>query len=357
MSDMREEMLRTLDRIAADTVTPQVREALDVRAGEAGALGTLGALAEQPLWQALETAGISALGGTGGDDDVSFADAMALVKRAAFHALAVPIGETIVARRIKRRYGLAGPDTATTLVPPAAARSVRLVGGRLAGRALGVPWGRGLHHALVATGNGADSRIVLADMSNALAGEGTNMAGEPRDDFALERAQVLAGVGVTDAAALLETEGALLRAVQIAGAAGAALDHALRWVGDRVQFGKPIAKHQAVQQLMAQLASEVAAAGAAVDLAVDASHEQPARFEIAVAKARAGEAAGKIATIAHAVFGAMGFTREHPLHYSTRRLWSWRNEFGGEAYWQADIGRSVAAAGGRELWARLTARE
>lgn len=360
MSDMREEMLRTLDRIAADTVTPQVRESLDVRVSDAGARAAARAptaLGELPLWQALEAAGITALGGTGGEDDVAFPDAMALVNQAAFHALAVPIGEAITARRIKRRYGLDGPDAATTLVPPAAVRDVRLVGGHLAGRSRGVPWARGLRHALVATGNGPDSRIVLADISGAVTGEGANIAGEPRDDLDLERAQVLATVGIADAASLIEMEGALLRAVQIAGAANGALDHALRWVGERIQFGKPIAKHQAVQQLMAQLASEVAAAGAAVDLAVDASHEQPARFEIAVAKARAGESAGKIATIAHAVFGAMGFTREHPLHYSTRRLWSWRNEFGGETYWQADIGRSIAAGGGKELWARLTARE
>ena len=69
-----------------------------------------------------------------------------------------------------------------------------------------------------------------------------------------------------------------------------------------------------------------------------------------------GEAAGKAANIAHASFGAMGFTREHALHYSTRRLWAWRNEFGGESFWQAEIGRSVAKAGGDRLWATLTAR-
>jgi len=52
----------------------------------------------------------------------------------------------------------------------------------------------------------------------------------------------------------------------------------------------------------------------------------------------------------------MGFTREHPLHYATRRLWSWRDEFGAEAYWQTEIGRAVAAKGADRLWAMLTER-
>lgn len=360
MSDMRGEMLRTLDRIAEDTVTPAAREALDVRVSDADrgqAAKRLPALDEIALWQALEAAGITALGGTGADDDVTYPDAMALVHRAAAHALAVPLGETIIARRMIRRYGLGDPDITTTLVPPAAAPDARFSEGRLTGHARGVPWGRNVSRAIIAAGTAAGSQLVVADISAAGAGEGANMAGEPRDDIDLGRARALSSIAMDDAARVLETEGALLRAAQMAGAASGALDHCLRWVGERIQFGKPIAKHQAVQQLMAQLASEAAAAGAAVDLAVDASHEQAARFETAIAKARAGEAAGKIATISHALFGAMGFTREHPLHYSTRRLWSWRNEFGGEAYWQADIGRTVAAKGGKALWTKLTERE
>jgi acyl-CoA dehydrogenase len=46
----------------------------------------------------------------------------------------------------------------------------------------------------------------------------------------------------------------------------------------------------------------------------------------------------------------MGFTQEHPLHFATRRLWSWRDEFGAEAFWQARIGRLVCAQGGEALW-------
>jgi acyl-CoA dehydrogenase len=50
----------------------------------------------------------------------------------------------------------------------------------------------------------------------------------------------------------------------------------------------------------------------------------------------------------------MGFTEEHSLHYLTRRLWSWRDEFGDETYWAALLGRRIAAAGGAGLWPLIT---
>jgi acyl-CoA dehydrogenase len=68
-----------------------------------------------------------------------------------------------------------------------------------------------------------------------------------------------------------------------------------------------------------------------------------------------GEAAGIAAAIAHQVHAAMGFTHEHALHLSTRRLWSWRDEFGNEADWFAWVGQQAARVGGESLWAFLTA--
>jgi acyl-CoA dehydrogenase len=88
-------------------------------------------------------------------------------------------------------------------------------------------------------------------------------------------------------------------------------------------------------------------------MAIDAWEADDFPFAVAVAKARTGEAAGKVAEIAHQVHGAMGFTHEHPLHFATRRLWSWRDEFGSDAYWQERIGRLVCEAGGAALWPRL----
>ena len=53
--------------------------------------------------------------------------------------------------------------------------------------------------------------------------------------------------------------------------------------------------------------------------------------------------------------GAIGFTYEHSLHFATRRLWSWRAEFGAESHWAAALGRCVAERGADQLWPDLTA--
>jgi alkylation response protein AidB-like acyl-CoA dehydrogenase len=340
MSEMRDLMQRSFDRIVADTLDANARAAADDSAA-----------VPQKLWAALEEQGMTAIGEIA-EGDLGFADAMALVQRAAFHTVPVPFSETVLARRLLARAGIDIPDGPLTVVPPGAAEHVVLTTGRLTGLAAGVPWGRQVERVVVA----AEGHLVLATTSGAVVRQDVSMAGEPRDTLDLARATVLASAPLGDAASIVEAEGALLRSVQMAGALARVLDLSLVWVNERIQFGKPIAKFQAIQHLMAQLAAEVAAASAAADLAVEASVGGPDRFAIGISKARTGEAAGKAAAIAHQAFGAMGFTREHALHHATRRLWSWRDEFGAETYWQAEIGRAVAAKGADSLWATLTER-
>jgi acyl-CoA dehydrogenase len=149
---------------------------------------------------------------------------------------------------------------------------------------------------------------------------------------------------------------ALLRAAQMAGAMQRALELAIEHANTRVQFGRAIGKFQAVQQMLAQLASHTAAAAAAVDLGADGLAAKDGLLEAAVAKSRAGEAAGIAAEISHQVIGAMGFTLEHPLHRYTRRLWSWRDEYGNEAFWNARLGEAAIGAGGSGAWSLIADR-
>ncbi len=100
--------------------------------------------------------------------------------------------------------------------------------------------------------------------------------------------------------------------------------------------------------------SSSAAASAAADGAAEAWSHAEFGLATAMAKARVGEAAGKVAAICHQVHGAMGFTQEHPLHFATRRLWSWRDEFGSERYWNRELGRQLAEAGADALWPRIS---
>jgi len=191
--------------------------------------------------------------------------------------------------------------------------------------------------------------------------EGTNLAGEPQDTVSFDGAAAI-GSGPPPAGfdpPALARLGAAVRAQQMAGALEHILDQSVQWSLDRVQFGRPIGKFQAVQHNLAMLAGEVAAAGAAADgaaeaIALEGPAGEAALREVAVAKVRVGEAASTGAAIAHQVHGAMGLTYEHSLHQSTRRLWAWREEFGNEALWAERLGRMVAERGADALWPFMT---
>jgi alkylation response protein AidB-like acyl-CoA dehydrogenase len=138
------------------------------------------------------------------------------------------------------------------------------------------------------------------------------------------------------------------------------LAQSVKYVTERKQFGRPLAAFQAIQQNLALLAGHTASAAMAAQQAfhvVERTGEGgDASFEIAVAKVRTGEASGLGAGIAHQAHGAIGFTYEHSLHFVTRRLWSWRAEFGAESHWSVALGREVAARGGEALWPHMTSR-
>ena len=88
------------------------------------------------------------------------------------------------------------------------------------------------------------------------------------------------------------------------------------------------------------MAEEVYSARMAVELCAGAGCDlDPLR--IAVAKTRCSEAAVRIASVAHAVHGAIGFTEEYDLQIWVRRLTRWRRAGGSEAYWQSRLGAAL----------------
>lgn len=147
----------------------------------------------------------------------------------------------------------------------------------------------------------------------------------------------------------------------MAGAMGHALALSIEHVNTRQQFGRPLAKFQAVQQSLAVMACEVRAveaAAAALAARLDAVKldASAADFEIAAAKLRANRAVGVVTAIAHQVHGAIGFTEEYDLNRVTIPLMRWRTAHGNDAYWAQRLGRQVAGLGGRGLWEAMTAR-
>lgn len=304
------------------------------------------------LWDAVEEAGYPLVLA---DGLAGMEDAAAILRAAGHHAAPIPIAETMLARFACAAAGIAAPTGPLTVAPVEPDDRILLVGETLAGRAGFVPWGR----AAAATVLVAEGGVALAPRGQASFDLAQNLAGEPRDHLTAAAAEVpLRPLPEEIDRSLVLRLGALMRAAQMAGAMEAALDLSTRYANDRVQFGRPIGRFQAVQQQMALLAEESAAALVAAEnaaRAVAADHPS-AEFAAAAAKIRAGSAAGRVAEIAHQVHGAIGFTHEHSLHRLTRRLWSWRDEFGSESYWSRELGRNILKAGADALWPAITAR-
>jgi acyl-CoA dehydrogenase len=348
MSEMGNDLLNTVDRIFDEHCAKAVRESAE--AGEWPAA----------LWLALEQVGLTraALPEDAGGSGLDFEDAMLALRRSAYHAAPVPLAETMLAGRLLAAAGLAVPQGALTVAPVRNSDRLEFVhstsGTTVVGSVHRVPWGKQCAHAVVAGELDGKGVVGLISTSGAAGGVDKNLAGEPRALLKFDRVPLLALAPLDGALARLELEGALYRSVQMTGALERALEYSLQYANERVQFGRPIAKFQAIQHMLAVMAGQAASASAAADAAVEASRDAADEFAVAVAKSRVGEAAGKGAEIAHQVHGAMGYTREHNLHYSTRRLWSWRDEFGNETYWQIRLGRAVAAQGADALWPMLS---
>lgn len=333
---MSADLLGTIDRVFEDHCSKAARESAE--AGEW----------PKALWQALEGVGLTtaALPESAGGSGLEFHEAMLALKRTAYHAAPVPLAETMLAGRLLVAAGLPVPPGPLTV----ASGGLAIAGGKLGGTAQRVPWGADCPHVVVAAGDS----LALASTAGGVRRSEKNLAGEPRVVLQFDAAPLVAVAAFADAPGRMLSEGALLRSVQMAGALERTLEYALLYANERVQFGRAIGKFQAVQHMLAVLAGQVAASSAAADAAVEASAVKPDDFMVPVAKARIGEAAGRAAEIAHQVHGAMGYTREHNLHYSTRRLWAWRDEFGNETHWQSLLGRMIAAKGADALWPMLT---
>jgi len=236
-------------------------------------------------------------------------------------------------------------------------------GGTLSGRASGVPFAQDCAHIALLADDGKRQLIALVDVKDCRLGESRNLAGDSSNAGTLNRVKPRCIAPVPDGfdATSLLLMGSAIRSVQTAGALETILSLCVAYAGERVAFERPIGKFQAVQQNLARLAGEVAAALAVSGSAADAiaqagSFDEAVFLEAAAAKIRSAEAAAEGSAIAHQVFGAIGFTQEHVLHRFTLRMLSWRDDFGNESYWAAELGRRVAARGADEFWPLVASR-
>jgi acyl-CoA dehydrogenase len=351
VSELGSLLADTVDRLFGTLATKEL-----IESSEQGAW-------PEKLWRALEEGGLTlplvpeAAGGAGG----TWLDAHVVVRASGRHAAPVPLAETIVAGFLLSRAGLEVPLGPLTLAPVRRHETLSLARRGTAltvtGTATRVPWGRHAGHVVTVAELDGRATVALIAATGARVTEDRNLALEPRDTLAFDGAPVVAAAPAPGVAGdAIRLYGAMARAAQMAGALDGCLAQSVRYATERRQFGRPIGSFQVIQQNLAILAGHVAASGIAAESAFRAADRGDARFEVAVAKIRVGEAAGIGAGIAHQTHGAIGFTYEHALHFATRRLWSWRAEFGSEAAWARELGHAVATRGADALWPDLTAR-
>ncbi|MCK4349004.1 MAG: acyl-CoA dehydrogenase, partial [Thermoplasmatales archaeon] len=104
-------------------------------------------------------------------------------------------------------------------------------------------------------------------------------------------------------------------AAQAVGIAQAALDESIEYSKQRQQFGRPIAKFQAIQWMIADMATRIEAARYLVRNAAYAKDNKKGRFskEAAMAKLFASETAMEAAMKAVQIHGGYGYTKEYTV--------------------------------------------
>ncbi|AOK21154.1 acyl-CoA dehydrogenase [Burkholderia cepacia] len=112
-------------------------------------------------------------------------------------------------------------------------------------------------------------------------------------------------------------------AAQALGIARAAFDKARRYAGERVQFGKPIAEHQAIQQKLADMAVQINAARLLVHHAAKLrTAGLPCLSEASQAKLFASEMAERVCSDAIQIHGGYGYLADYEVerHYRDARI-------------------------------------
>jgi acyl-CoA dehydrogenase len=309
-----------------DLLSRGLRQLLDARCTPAVVRGIEGGDAPAALWSALEQSGFAdalvseAQGGAG----LALADVFELFELCGAHAVPVPLAETILARGLLASAGVERPAGSIAL-----AHAHSVVDGAI--RGTNVPGGWVADWVLVQR---PDDCLLLP-----VAQAASTPAVFPLDATLEWTASAVAAAkraaGTHDVQALQACAGA----AQLAGALMSVFARTLRYANERVQFGRPIGKFQAIQHQLAVLSEHAFAARMAAQIGCHAHGCVPDRLRVAVAKARTSEAAVEVAALAHAIHGAIGFTAEYDLQLFTRRLHAWRQAAGSESYWHDVLGR------------------
>ena len=274
---------------------------------------------DRTLWQAMVDQGwlgvelTEAVGGLG----LGSVEVAVLVEELGRHAAPAPIVPTVLALDA---FAQAGDD----------AWVARL----LAGDAIAcVAWDPA---APVPYAPSADVAIVLTDDGV----YATELAERPRREPAMDITRELGWLsfdpatarrlGDADARTRLLDRGATFTSADLLGSASRALDMAVEYAKDRVQFGRPIGSFQAVKHRCADMLVDVEGMRSTVYWAAWCIGADDADASVAASTAKiwCSDASKRVMASALQVHGGIGFTWEHDLHFFLKRAQLDQLEFG-----------------------------
>lgn len=356
MSDIEKILMDTTTKIMKERCTKEL-----VNDAERG-------IYPKQLWTELEEMGITTVGvpEEAGGTGFGYKEGLNILRTAGAYAAPVPLAETYIGNWFLNENGLQIVEGALSVVPTKHLENINFKNSGekwiVNGNASFVPFGRYADHFVIV---GKDDRnqsvLTVIDASQVSVSESINLAGEARDDITLKDVSVpinRSKIITHKELKRLRDLFALSRIVLMAGGLERVLNLTIQYANERVQFGRPIGKFQAIKQQLAVLTSQVVAASLASDYAVDAlDKNKEITHVVAMAKVRIGEAVEIATAIAHQVHAAIGITHEHPLHLNTRRLWSWRDEGGSESYWATYLGSYILREFNEPVWNYITSTQ
>lgn len=307
---------------------------------------------DRALWQRLDSLGLIRLTGAedSGGSGASWYEAAELLSAAVRHGVRAPFAEhDLLACWLLEAADLpVGDGVRTVWVQP-----------RDGGTADAVPWATDSDRIVVLSPTGDGYRITDLDRAELSIESGTNLIGEPRDKISVDSAALTGPAVPTELVDQLARKSAMVRAIQVCAALDGAVSLSIEHVASRVQFGRPLAKFQAIQNLISDAAAEAALARAATEAALNTAigtdwESSHLDFQIATARSCVGHAASVVVRNAHQVHGAIGTTHEHRLHTYTRAALAWRAEFGSVHFWDSRVAAAAGTAGGQGLWSLIT---
>ena len=332
MDNMTHEFRDTAARLFGDFATPGALEAAE------------GGTFPQAVWDAVNEScfGLVLVPEAQGGIGAGLPEAAAILLAAGEHAVPGPLLELMLGNQL---LALTGREPSAEPLALAFAEGLVDAAQPLALR--NVPWARSAAQVLVvgrtAAGNGL---AVLPSRELDVRPEIADASGEPLARLTLPANTVWLPLAGLDAAVWLR-RAAVLRGAQMMGAMRWCLERTSAYTQERKQFGREIGKFQVVQQMMAEMASAVVASHAILDAAIA---EPDNAALVAAARSRLGDAADTVFAQAHQVHGAIGFSYEYVLHFRTRRLLAWRDQYGTVAHWRRLLARSFAGRKADEVW-------